>query len=147
MTVRASVFFLAGVFLIALAVQIANRLSNDALNFAIGAVCGMGVSLPVSFGLLLAVYRRKMSNEEESAVETEAAPLAVTRIPEPASTAFAGAINPKPTYPQIIVVSPTPSPYPNNYANYSDLYRPGLPTGPDQSLQERTWKIVGEEEE
>jgi len=77
---------LVGVFVIALAVAIAKRLSADAMAVIVGIVCGIGASIPTSLLMLYVLSRR------------EAAEAARQEQQRPAQN--------MPTMPQVMIVNP-----------------------------------------
>ncbi len=121
----------------ALVYSIGSRLSSEAINVLLGVTCGVGASIPVSLGLLMALLRRRREREEEEADDEG--------YPEPASYYPARPARPvypaQPGYPPIIVVAPPQQPTPPGY--------PSLPSG--YSMHEppaaRDFKIIGEDDD
>ncbi|MDE3091258.1 MAG: hypothetical protein KGJ80_17960 [Chloroflexota bacterium] len=118
---------LAGIaFAVALAVLVGNRLSNEAMAVVVGAVCGIGASVPVSLALVIAASRNW--GREEAPRETGADYAARHYAPPP---------------PQILVVSPPQANvtgYPFASAPY---YLP--PTIDAAPYGAREFKIIGDE--
>lgn len=139
MTLKAGTAIVCIAFGATLAYYIGSRISTDALNLAVGVLCGMAASLPVSIGLLVALFRRRGSNSEEQ----EDVPS-----PYPASQSYP---IPRQQIPQVIVLAPQPGPYPSGYAPF------GFPGGNpaqygDNMLEQagdvidgRDWKVIGDD--
>ena len=116
--------------------QLTTRLSTDALNFAMGVLCGMVASVPVSLGLLIALTRERGRGD-----------LADTTREAPQPQVMPTAPRPQPT-PQIIVVAPPNAQYgqppgytmptPNPYPNYWE------PPANDV-IEGRDWRIIGDD--
>jgi hypothetical protein len=124
-------------FGVTLAYYVSNRLSTDALNFAVGVLCGIAASVPFSLGLLAALGRERESSDV----------CGPNEYPQQ-SQAYGGT---RPPTPQVIVIPPphmqyipgaapfgysAPGPLP--YASYSSRQS-------DQIIEGRDWRIVGEE--
>lgn len=144
MNTRIALIIAAGIFLAVLATQIANRMTTDAINVAVGALCGMVASVPVSFGLLLALQRRQeQSAVEQSVPVNDDEPGPYPELPYAPSFAQYQQPQQRMPYPQVIVVAPPQSGYGSPYAQSPNMNYPQLGDG----MQERNWKIVGEGEE
>ncbi len=131
-------------FSLSLAYYVSNRLSADALNMAVGVVCGMGASIPVSLGLLLALTRKHNDEQSEGEVQNDFRdfnPAVAHTAPRPA----------QPQQPQIIVIAPPQGqPYPGQAA-YGYPMNGAMPYPYAQSMHEdvidsRDWKIIGDDE-
>lgn len=65
-----------GLVLAAVVYQVLERVPSDSLNVALGVMCGIAASVPVSLGLLLALTRQRQQDQAEAewlAPEPEAA--------------------------------------------------------------------------
>ena len=122
-----------------LAYQIGARLSDEAIMTIAGVSCGILASIPVSIGLLIALTRDRAVDAPTDPVELEPdpapAPYNVYRAPTPQQQLL-------PQQPQIILVAPPQNQLPQNLLPYQSYVPPALPA----PMQERTFKIVGEEE-
>lgn len=124
-----------------LAYQIGSRLSDQAIMTIVGVLCGILASIPVSIGLLIALTRERTSyyGPDADALYQDPAPSAYP--------VYRPAPPPQPQTPQVIVVAPPQAPlapHLNPYANY--LLPPSSAPG-TMPMQERNFKIVGDEEE
>lgn len=133
-----------------LAYQIGSRLSDEAIMTIAGVSCGILASIPVSLGLLIALTRERagyVSGDPEAELAPEPEPLTY-EVYRPAPSAPPQPQLPQASQtPQIIVVAPPQNPMPQNmfpYGNYFSPPAPGLPA--PAPMQERTFKIVGEED-
>jgi hypothetical protein len=124
-------------FGITLAYYVSLRLSTDALDFAVGVMCGIVASLPISLGLLLALTRHRDQPVDDRAWEES------NRVP--------GYSAAKPQMPQVIVLAPpqwqnAPGGAPFNYQSAGDPrysnYSAGLS---GDMLEGRDWKIIGDD--
>lgn len=130
-----------------LAYEIGSRLSDEAIMTIVGVFCGIVASIPVSIGLLIALTRERSAYVRDEYIDAEPepapAPYNVYRPDAPSRT-------PQPQLPQppqIIVVAPPQQQLPQNFSPYGNyLAPPTLPALP-APMQERTFKIVGEDEE
>ncbi len=130
---------------------ITNRLSPAALDMAVGVLCGMGASIPVSLGLLLALTRQR---EREQYAEGEVQDEFRDFNPVMAQAGRQVAprpVQPQPQQPQIIVIAPPQGqPYPGQAA-YGYPMNGVAPYPYGQSMHEdvidsRDWKIIGDDE-
>ncbi len=117
--------------LVALVYTITSRLSAEALNVIVGALCGIAASVPVSLGLLIALTRRR----DEPVEEEQAASGYPERIdPYPPRP-------PQSPYPPVIVVAPPQGQLPSPYGGY-------LPPGNmHEPTVTRDFRIIGEDED
>lgn len=120
-----------------LAYYVSTRLSTDALNMIVGVMCGMGVTIPLTIGLLIALLRKK-SDEAEPEPENEFAdfhPTVMQGLPR------------QPQTPQIIVIGP---PQGQGYPNQGSYgYPQGYPYAPsmnEEIIDSRDWRIIGDDE-
>lgn len=121
---------LAGIaFAVTLAVIVGNKLSSEALAVAVGALCGIAASIPVSIGLVIAASRNWGHAEERPRqVDYEYPQGSAHRYPQ---------------QPPVIVVTPPQmqqSPY--GYAN-QPYYFP--PPANGNSYDSREFKVIGDE--
>lgn len=138
-----------------LAYQIGARLSDEAIMTIVGVSCGIIASIPVSIGLLIALTRERSTCATEEYIEIE---------PEPAPASYSvyrpshAPAAPQPQLPQasptqasqmpqIIVVAPPQGQLPPNALPYGNFLAPPTPPALPAPMQERTFKIVGEEDE
>ncbi len=133
-------------FGVTLAYYVSSRLSTDALNMAVGVLCGMAASVPVSLGLLLAVLRQRGRDVDED--EAEAKDEFRDLLP---SGRQARAMPGQPQAPQIIVIAPpqgqysagqVPYAYPPNMAGYA----PYGSSMSEEVIDGRDWRIIGDDE-
>lgn len=99
---KVDMFLIGGLVLAAVVYQILERVPSDALNVALGVMCGIGASIPISFGLLVALTRQRHKSEvtvewrepepEPARVVRQSSPHQVPQQPSP--------------QPQIIVIAP-----------------------------------------
>ncbi len=138
MSLRVSTVLILTVFTVALAFQVINRLSTDAMNLGVGVLCGMVASLPVSLGLLVALTRERAELSEAEDEEAE---------PEPS---YSEPVMPRAMpQPHVIVVAPPQNPYGQGYPPYPQ-YGYGPATYPAEDAEDviegRDWRIIGDEE-
>lgn len=144
-------------FIVAAAVmayQIGSRLSNEAIMTIVGVACGIGASIPVSIGLLIALTRERTTyNAPEEYIEPEPAPTPynVYRAPNPPQPTLTGA-HTTPSLsasqqPQIIVIAPPQQQLPQNFAPYGNYLQPPALNALPPPMQERNFKIVGEDDD
>ncbi|HZQ09336.1 MAG TPA: hypothetical protein VFD70_22350 [Anaerolineae bacterium] len=132
----------------AIVYQVVTRVSQDALNVALGVMCGIGASIPVSVGLMIAMTRQRQQaqaeyewrDEEPTPAHLLSDPMP-QRIPQPA-----------PQQPQVIVIAPPQSQFAGgqfpqglnlgtmSWSNGQFPYIEG-----NQAMEERNWRIIGEE--
>ncbi len=123
-----------------MAYQIGSRLSDEAIMTIVGVTCGIVASIPVSIGLLIALTRERTTYVAEEYIEPEPAPSPynVYRPSQPPQ--------PQMQQPQIIVVAPPQQQLPPNFSPYGNyLPSPQMNELP-APMQERNFKIVGEDE-
>jgi len=65
---------LVGVFVVALAVAIAKRLSADAMAVIVGIVCGIGASIPTSLLMLYVLSRREAAEAARQEQQRQSMP-------------------------------------------------------------------------
>jgi hypothetical protein len=142
-------------FIIAAAIiayQIGSRLSDQAIMTIVGVMCGIAASIPVSIGLLIALTRERTTYVSEEYYEPEPepapAPYTVYRPPAPQYTqSYQQPQSQTPQQPQIIfVASPQGQPQPGYGPYGSYLQPPQLGAGFPAPMQERNFKIVGEDD-
>jgi hypothetical protein len=138
MNVKTGAVLILMAFAVTLAYSVGTRMSTDAVNVAVGVLCGIVASVPVSLGLLVALTRQRARAYDDEPRED---------------------LHPTPVYgsprhqaPQIIVVAPPQSqygpgqptygyPYPNaaSYSNYA-------PSQHEDVIESRDWRIIGDDE-
>lgn len=129
-----------------MAYEIGSRLSDEAIMMIAGVSCGIVASIPVSLGLLIALTRDRTSYAADDTADLE---------PEPAPYTIYRPAAPQPPQvpqfpqqqPQIIVVAPPQSQLPPNFAPYGNYLSPPQLNALPAPMQERTFKIVGEDDE
>lgn len=114
-----------------LAYFVFNSMSADAINVAVGLLCGVIASLPVSLGLLVALTRRRDPTLEER----EDSDL-------PAASALRVR---KGQMPQVIVIAPPYSAYQTGTAPYGYPGDNRSAYESDDLVQGRDWKIIGDD--
>jgi hypothetical protein len=123
------------VFSLTLAYYVSSRLSTETLDIAVGVLCGIAASLPVSIGLLVALTRER---REESKDELDA-----DFYPAPSYG------TPPRQMPHVIVIAPPQGQYttgsiPVSYPGDRSTYYPLREL--DDALQARDWRIIGNDE-
>lgn len=123
------------------AYEVGSRLSDEAVMTLVGVTCGILAAVPISIGLLIALTRPRAQYADEY----------VEPYPEPAPVSYptyrppAPPTQQNPQQPQIIVVAPPQMPMSPNYGAYPNYLLPPH-TGGAPPMQERNFKIVGEDE-
>lgn len=132
-------------FALSLAYYVGNRLSTDALNMAVGVLCGMGASIPVSLGLLLALTRKRDADQSDTGdVQNE--------VPETSPAVAWPATRPaQQQQPQIIVIAPPqgqayPGQAPYGYPLNGAAAYPYSQAMHEEVIDSRDWKIIGDDE-
>lgn len=138
MTLKAGTALAGIAFGATLAYYIGSRVSTDALNLAVGVLCGVGASLPVSIGLLLALFRRREGDAEE----------AEGPVHYPQGQGYSV---PRQQVPQVIVLAPQQGQYPAGFSPYG-FPGPGMGQYPNQMLEQpgevidgRDWRVIGDD--
>lgn len=117
---------LAGIaFAVTLAVIVGNKLSSEALAVAVGALCGIAASIPVSIGLVIAASRN-WGHNDEGYREVSYDYASHRYAPQP---------------PQMILLAPQQSQAPYGHSQ-GQFY---LPANAPAVGAPREFKIVGEE--
>ena len=127
-----------------MAYQIGARLSDEAITTIAGVVCGVFATIPISVGLLIALTRERPAEVEAEYIDIKPAPepYQVYRpSPPPAPPAQI------PPQPQIIVVAPPNAPLSQNYFPYGSYAPPPSAPALPAPMQERTFKIIGEQDD
>lgn len=120
------------------AYYVSSKLSTEAINVAVGALCGMAASLPVSIGLLVALTRqREPIDGQESHQDLRSIPS----VGAP----------PRPHLPQLIVIAPPQGQYaagsvPFTYPVGRPLPYPNHLKESDDVVEGRNWRLIGEDE-
>jgi hypothetical protein len=108
------------------------RLSDQTIDVLVGLMCGVGATIPICIGLLIALTRRRHSHDAEE--ETEGI------YPERGDSR--SAYNVRQPYPPVIVVTPQQSQLPHPFGGMLppgyNLNEPPIP---------RNFKIVGEDDD
>ncbi|MBI4675594.1 MAG: hypothetical protein HY741_28450 [Chloroflexi bacterium] len=138
-----------GLVLAAVAYQIVERVPAETLSVMLGVACGIGASIPVSVGLLIALLRQRQPVETYQELETpEPEPARVEHQTPPQRISA-----PQPQQPQIIVLAPQGQFAPGQFAQ-NGYGAPALqwlqqayamPPEPEQTIDARDWRIIGEE--
>ncbi len=138
MNVKTGTVLVLMAFAVALAYSAGTRMSTEAINVAVGVLCGIVASVPVSLGLLIALTReRSRADEEDEREELHPA----TRYDAP-----------RPQTPQIIVVAPPQSQYPTGQSTYGYPYTGNVPytnyppSYNEDVIEGRDWRIIGDDE-
>jgi hypothetical protein len=135
-----------------LAYQIGSRLSDQAILTIVGVTCGIAAAIPISIGLLIALTRDRTPYFADDYYEPEPdpapAPYSVYRPTVPQHPQLhQPPPAPPPPQPQIIFVAPQQGQFPPGLVPYSNyLGPPGLDSALPAPMQERNFKIVGEDE-
>lgn len=134
-----------GLVLTTVVYQILERVPSDALNVALGVMCGIGASIPVTLGLLIALTRQRQHNAAR--VEWNDSESEPTRI-EP--TPLPRAIQSDPPQPQIIVLTPqgqfAPQQFPQGFPMPAQFQQPNpFMQEHAHAIDAREWRIIGEE--
>lgn len=145
---KTGIFLILGLVVAVVAYQVLARVPSDALNVALGVACGIGASIPVSFGLLIALMRRRPQNDAQpewqdvgSAPARYPAHAMAQRVPQP-----------EPQQPQIIVIAPpqgqfAPGQFPQGFpmpAQWLNQQYPFMHENPE-AVDARDWRIIGED--
>jgi hypothetical protein len=154
---KSAFLLVGGLILAVVAYQVLERVPTDAMNVALGVACGIGASIPVSLGLLIALTRRRQTNNaqvEWSDPEPEPVRYAppVQRIPQQAQAPQMQAHSANAPQPQIIVIAPPQGqfaqgqfpqgfPFPAQWTNQQFV---GMNEQADP-IDSREWRIIGEE--
>ncbi len=138
MSVRIGTVLVLMAFAVTLAYSAGTRMSTEAINVAVGVMCGIVASVPVSLGLLVALTRQRDSTQpDEPREDLNLAPRYD---------------NARPQTPQIIVVAPPQSQYPNGQSPYgypysgTTSYSNYPPTYNEDVIEGRDWRIIGDDE-
>lgn len=133
-----------------LAYQIGARLSDEAIMTIAGVSCGILAGIPVSIGLLIALTRERAVYLPNDDVEAEPEPMPVPynvyRAPNPQPQLPHASPTQPAQMPQIIVVAPPQQQLPQNLLPYGNYLTPQSVPALPAPMQERTFKIVGEED-
>jgi hypothetical protein len=126
-----------------MAYQIGSRLSDQAIMTIAGVSCGIAASIPISVGLLIALTRERPVYAAEEYIEPEP-------VPEP-YTIYRPSVPSQPQHqvpqqPQIIVVAPPQPQLSQNYAPYGNYLQSPTPAALPAPMQERTFRIVGDQD-
>lgn len=127
--------FLLGLF--AVVYSVSTRLTSEALNVIVGLLCGIGASIPVTIGLLLALTRERHSaaeyvdTSEDDHTRYQPAPYAPPAQPQ--------------AYPPIIVMAPPTGQLPNPYQLPPNALPPGYTM--NEPPRTRDFKIIGEDDD
>ena len=139
---KTGTMILVGIVLATIAYQVIERISTETLNVVLGVACGIGASIPVTAGLLLALLRQRARAEMYEMPEPEPMPARVQ--PQPQHIAA-----PQMPQPQIIVLSPQGQ-FPQNaqmpaqWMNAMNAVNPYMHEQPN-AVDAREWRIIGEE--
>jgi hypothetical protein len=139
---------LIGIVLATVAYHIVERVPAETLSIALGVACGIGASVPISVGLIIALLRQRQSPEAE--VETREIETAPARVHYPPTPQYLAAPT-APSQPQIIVLSPQGQFAPGRFAQGMQFpvswTNPQYPFMQEQSdaVDAREWRIIGEE--
>lgn len=134
-----------GLVLTTVMYQLLERVPSDALNVALGVLCGIGASIPVTLGLLIALARQRQHNAarvEWNDPEPEPTRFEPTPLPR--------AIPSNPPQPQIIVLTPqgqfAPQQFPHGIQMPAQFQQP-YPFMQEHAnaIDAREWRIIGEE--
>ena len=112
-------------FVVALAYIVGSRLSNEAIAVVVGAVCGIGASIPVSIALVIASSNNWGRREEPSQPNYGYDPRRYATQPQVLFVSAPQTQMPYGGYPQNPYYFPTPS--------------------PEVALEPREFKIIGGE--
>ena len=126
---KQALVLLAILFVVVLAIVVGQRLSTEAMAVVVGVVCGVAASVPVSLGLLLVLG--KLPGLRSGAQPTEPTQQRAT---PPVIVVTPGMT--QPAWPGLSALGG----WPGSYAP-----TPGWPMG--QPSRERTFRIIGEEDE
>ena len=117
-------------FAVTLAIAVANRLSEQALAVAVGALCGMAASVAVSIAFVIAMHRnwgRPQTIVQEAPRQPGSEP---PRFPQA-----------QPQQPIIVIAPPQPGASAYPYSNAPYFYPPQS----DEAQSGREFKIIGDE--
>jgi hypothetical protein len=110
---------------------IAARLSDQTLDVLVGLLCGVGATIPLSIGLLIALTRRRRERQDSEEQGGDYLERGASHSP----------YNPRQPYPPVIVVTPQQSQFPQPFGGMLppgyNLNEPAMP---------RDFKIIGEDD-
>jgi hypothetical protein len=85
---RNTLILAAIAFAVALAIIVGNKLSNEAMAVVVGTVCGIGASIPVSIGLVIASsHNWGKQNAHEEVARGYQPPIVIVN-PQPSPMAY-----------------------------------------------------------
>lgn len=135
-------FSILALFAAVVAYQVIGRVPSETLSVAVGVLCGITASIPVSIGLVIALLRRRDATApqvewRDAEPEPDYYPQPQRRQPQPA-----------PQQPQIIVIAPPQGQYPNGGGYGIPLSNFGYPYAQqsNETVEGRDWKIIGDEQ-
>ncbi len=137
MSIRTGAILVLTAFAVTFAYYVGNKLTAEAVNVAIGVLCGIGASIPVSLGLVIALTRERERDNDETEPDSHPAP--------PYGS-------PRPQMPQIIVVAPPQAQYgqgqptPGYPFGAPGAAYPGyMPPQNEEIVDGRDWRIIGDD--
>lgn len=144
---KTGTLILVGIVLATIAYQIIQRVPADTLSVALGVACGIGASIPVMVGLVLALLRQRQNTTAFAEMpEPEPAPVRAQYQPAP-HTMTQAQLQP----PQIIVLTPqgqfSSGQVPQGFPLSAQWANPPNPFMPEHTnaVDAREWRIIGEE--
>lgn len=145
---KTGILLIGGLIAAAFGYQILERVPSDALNVALGVACGVGASIPVLLGLIIALMRQR----EQNNVSAE------WRDPEPEPERFVQRPTPQHVpqnasqQPQIIVIAPPQGQFgqgqfPQGFSLPAQWMNQFYPSAQEniETVESRDWRIIGEE--
>jgi hypothetical protein len=130
------------------AYSVSTRLSDEAVTTIVGVACGLAAGVPVSLGLLVALVRRRergIEGVEETTGDPEIIEGGGYPVAAPYYSRAPGYAPLAPSYPQYVVVAP-PAPQAPGQGNPYFGQWPGYPPALPPPMEERSFRIVGDEE-
>ncbi len=146
---KPGIFLIGGLVLAAVVYQILARVPSDALNVALGVMCGIAASIPVSLGLLIALTRqREQANVTAEVYDPEPEPARFVEQPMPLRIPQQSA-----QQPQIIVIAPpqgqfAQGQFPQGFqmpAQWLNQTQYPFMQEHANAVDAREWRIIGEE--
>ena len=145
---KLGIFLVGGLVLATVVYQILARVPSDALNVALGVMCGIAASIPVSLGLLIALTRQREHANVTEVYDPEPEPARFVEQPMPLRIP-----QPSAPQPQIIVIAPpqgqfAQGQFPQGFqmpAQWLNQTQYPFMQEHANAVDAREWRIIGEE--
>ncbi len=145
---KPGIFLIGGLVVAAFVYQILERIPSDALNVAFGVACGVGASIPVLLGLVVALLRqREQNNVLADWHDPEPEPARSVQRPTPQQVPQNAS-----QQPQIIVIAPPQGQFgqgqfPQGFPLPAQWMNQLYPSAQEnlETVESRDWRIIGED--